>query len=196
MQIVPRLITKALNQSLGHQPNVSIKLRNVEALKKIAIAVIKKSYLRYNFSNQRLISKIRRTDGANSHTIRRRFEQRKRQLLKHDADIEVNETGARNVDVNSLHRKPKKQLLRRNSGQGGDLAVTESAGDVAIVMQLALELGIASLIQIYLESAGLVIKAEVAYVFREETNREAVGFQRFVYRLRRRGIEFRFGSWD
>ena len=100
-------------------------------------------------------------------------------MLEDNTYIKINEPGAGHIHPNPLHRKPQKQLLRRNPRQLPDLTVAQTAGNVAIVMQLALELGIAGLIQIDLESA-IVIDDEVGDALGEQAHWEAMGAEDFV----------------
>lgn len=94
--------------------------------------------------------------GSRDLTFGRGFEKRERELLINDADIKVNDAGAGDIDPNTLDREPEEEFLGRNTRQGSDPAVAESPRDVPVVMQFALEFGIAFLIQVDLELAALV----------------------------------------
>lgn len=94
---------------------------------------------------------INRISGS---AIRRGLKEGKRELLVNNTNVEMNYTRSGQIDTNSLNRKPKKELLGGNSGQFSDLAVGEPAGDIEIIVNLILELGIAGLVEEDLETAG------------------------------------------
>lgn len=129
---------------------------------------------RGSIQREGLINRISRS------AIRRELKERERELLVHNADVEMNYTRSGQIDANSLNRKPKKELLRRNSGQFSDLAVAEAAGDVEIIVNLILELGIAGLVEKDLESAGGRINRESGDVLGEEADGEAVKVEMVV----------------
>lgn len=62
--------------------------------------------------------------GINSGAIGRGFEEGERELLVDNADIEVNKTGAGDVDADAFDGEPEEELLSRNTGQISDLAET------------------------------------------------------------------------
>lgn len=117
--------------------------------------------------------------GGGSGAIRWSFEKRQGELLINDADIEVNDAGAGHVYPYSFNREPEEQLLGRNTRQGSDLPETQRPRDVPIVMQLALEFGIAGLFQVHLEPA-LVVDFEVDYALGQQAHRKSVGPQHVV----------------
>lgn len=100
-------------------------------------------------------------------------------MLGHDADIEVDQSGAGNVDANSDHGEPQEQILRRDPRHLVDPAVSKRARDAHVVVELALELGVARVVEVGLELAR-TFQAEILDPFREQTRREPVELQRFV----------------
>lgn len=112
-------------------------------------------------------------------TVGGSLEERKRELLEDDTNIKINEAGAGDVDSNPLHGKPQEQLLSGNTGELADLAVGKKAGNVAIIVQLALELGNAGLIEMDLEST-IVKEGEVRDALGEEAHGEAMGAEDIV----------------
>lgn len=109
------------------------------------------------------IPKIRTRIGQ---TIPGSFKGREWELLGDDAHIEVNQAGAGDIDPDFNHRKPQKQILGGDTGEAVDLAVAETAGDIDVVVQFVLELGITGSIQVNLELAR-IIQAEVVHPFGE-----------------------------
>lgn len=91
-------------------------------------------------------------------TFRRGFEERLRELLENNTDVEINNTGARNIDANPLNREPQEEILGGNPRQGADLAITQSAGNISLVMQLILEHRITLLIQKHEKAASVLIE--------------------------------------
>lgn len=112
--------------------------------------------------------------------IRRRLKEGQRELLVDDADVEMNHTRGGQIETDALDRKPKKELLRRNPGQFSDLAVAEYAGDVEIIVNFVLELGIARLVEEDLEPAGGGVDGEIGDVLGEEAYGEAVKVEMVV----------------
>ncbi len=107
--------------------------------------------------------------------ITRSFKQGERESLEDNTNIEVNEAGAGNINGDSFDGEPKEEILSSYSGKIGNLAVAEDTGEVPIVTDLALELGIARLLHVDLESAGGLVDCEVSDSFWEEADWEAVG---------------------
>lgn len=108
-----------------------------------------------------------------------RLEEGQRELLGDDANVEVNQAGAGNVDPNRLDRKPEKELLGSNTGEIGNHGVSEPARDVALVSNGSLELGIAggSIEQVKLEEAGDGVDGEFGNALGEKAHGEAVGLE-------------------
>lgn len=75
-------------------------------------------------------------------------------MLINNTDVEMNYTRTKQINTNSFNRKPKKEFLRRNSSQFIDLATAKAAGNIEIIVNLILELGIARLVKEDLKSAG------------------------------------------
>ena len=106
-------------------------------------------------------------------TVGRGLEKGEGEMLEDDADVEVDEAGAGDIDPDSLDGEPQEELLGGDAGEGADLAVTERAGDVAVVMQLALELGVAGLIQVRLEPS-LLVDLEIRHPLGQQPHGETV----------------------
>lgn len=102
------------------------------------------------WANGSIGSEIRGLSGG---AIRRRLKERERELLVYNAHIEVDKARAGYIDSNTFDREPKKELLSRNAGQVSDLAEADGAGDVEIVVDLVLELGVTGLVQPDMELA-------------------------------------------
>lgn len=111
--------------------------------------------------------------------VPRRLERGERKLLGDDADIEVNQAGAGDVDADFDNGEPEEQILGGDAGELVDLAVLQGAGDVHVVVQFVLELGVAGAIQMHLELSR-IIEGEVLNPFRQQPHREAVEPQDFV----------------
>lgn len=122
--------------------------------------------------------------------IRRRLEQRQRELLGDHPDVEVDEAGAGDVDPDPLDGEPQEQLLRGDPGEGADLAVAQRPGDVPVVVQLALELGVAGPIQVHLE-LPVGVDPEARHPLGEQPHREAVGLEDLVDGRGGEGVEER-----
>lgn len=104
----------------------------------------------------------------------RSLEEGQRELLVDDADVEVDEAGAGDVDADLVDGEPEEELLGGDAGEGGDLAVADGAGDGGVVADLRLELGGAGAVEVELELAGIV-DGEVLDALREEADGESVG---------------------
>ena len=111
--------------------------------------------------------------GANGDAFGGRFEEREREALGGGADVEVDEAGGREVDADAHDLEPEEEILGLEAGEGVDHAAAEVAGDVALVMQLVLELGVAGLVEVDPEGAVLG-EGEVADALGEEAHGQAV----------------------
>lgn len=96
------------------------------------------------------------------------------------ADIEIDQTGARDVDPNGLDGEPEEKLLGGDAREVGNLAVAEDAGDGDVVPDRGLEHGGAGVGKVELEAAGDVVEVKVAKSLREEANRKGVGGEELV----------------
>lgn len=108
-----------------------------------------------------------------------RLEEGQRELLGDDTNVEVNQAGARNVYANGLDGQPEKELLGSNTGEIGKHGVVEPAGNVALVSNGSLELGVArgGIEQVKLEEAGDGVDGEIGNALGKEAHGKAVGLQ-------------------
>jgi len=107
--------------------------------------------------------------GANGDAFRGRFEEREREALEGGADVEVDEAGGGDVDADAHDFEPEEEILGLEAREGVDHAAAEVAGDVALVMQLVLELGVAGLVEVDPEAA-VMGQAEVLDALWEEAH--------------------------
>lgn len=119
--------------------------------------------------------------GLNGRTLSGNLEGGQRKLLGHDSDIEVNQAGSGHIHPDFLDREPEEQILGSDSVQLLDLTVTQSAGNIDIVVDLVLEHGVAGLIQIHFKPA-VAVKGEVGDAVGKQAHGEPVGFENLVYR--------------
>lgn len=113
--------------------------------------------------------------------IGRGLEEGEGETLVDDADVEVDESRARDVDADAADGEPEEEFLGGDAGEGGDLAVGQRAGDRGVEpdLALALELRRARRLQPDLEPP-LVIQLEILYSFRQQPHRQSIGFQHLV----------------
>lgn len=114
----------------------------------------------------------------------RSLEEGQRELLVDDADVEVDEAGAGDVDADLVDGEPEEELLGGDAGEGGDLAVADGTGYGGVVADLRLELRSAGAVELDLELAGFV-DGEVLDALGQETDGEAVGSEHVVRAHRR-----------
>lgn len=57
-------------------------------------------------------------------------------MLANDSYIEVNDTGAGEVDAYGVDREPEEEILSRDTGDMGDVSVGNGAGDGAVVVEV------------------------------------------------------------
>ena len=107
--------------------------------------------------------------GANGDAFRGRFEEREREALEGGADVEVDEAGGGDVDSDAHDLEPEEEILGLEAREGVDHAAAEVTGDVALVMQLVLELGVAGLVEVDPEAA-VMGQAEVLDALGEEAH--------------------------
>ena len=94
-------------------------------------------------------------------------------MLGNSANVEVNQAGTGDVDADADDGEPEEQILCLHAGEGVDLAATERTRDVLVVMQLALELGVAGLVEVHPE-APIGAHFEVLHALREEAHGQGV----------------------
>ncbi|KAL0322282.1 UNVERIFIED_CONTAM: hypothetical protein Scaly_2524600 [Sesamum calycinum] len=87
-----------------------------------------------------------------------------------------------NVDTNTLDGKPEKELLGGHPRQISDLGERDGAGDVALVSDMGLELGLAGgrIDQMEVEATSVGVDGEGGDALGEKANRESVGFEDVV----------------
>lgn len=111
--------------------------------------------------------------GRNSGAIGRGIEEGEGELLVGDADVEVDDTGAGDVDADALDGEPEEELLGGDAGEPADLAELEGAGDIEVVVELVLEPGDAGLRQADPKLAGGGVDGVVGDALGEEADGEA-----------------------
>lgn len=117
--------------------------------------------------------------GANGDAFGRGFEEGQGEALGGGADVEVDEAGAGDVDADTHDLEPEEEILGLEAGEGVDHAVAEVAGDVALVMQLVLELGVAGLVKAHPEEPVLAHR-ELPHALREQAHGQPVLAQDLV----------------
>lgn len=115
-------------------------------------------------------------------TLLGRLEEGQGKLLKNDTDIKINQPGAGNIDTNTLDGKPEKELLSGHARQISNLGKRDGAGDVALISDMGLELGLAGgrIDQMEVEAAGGGVDGEGGDALGKKANRESVGFEDVV----------------
>lgn len=107
--------------------------------------------------------------GANGDAFWGRFEEREREALVDGADVEVDEAGGGDIDADAHDLEPEEEIQGLEAREGVDHATAEVARDVALVMQLVLELGVAGLVEVDPEAA-VMGEAEVPDALGEEAH--------------------------
>lgn len=121
--------------------------------------------------------------GPGGGAIGRGLEEGEGELLVGDADVEVDDAGAGDVDADALDREPQEELLGGHPGQLADLAEPEGAGDVEVVVDLVLEPRVAGLRQADPELPGGRVDGVVGDALGEEADGEAVAPEVVVDRV-------------
>ena len=111
--------------------------------------------------------------GANGDAFGGRFEERQREALVGGADVEADEAGGGDVDADAHDLEPEEEILGLEAREGVDHAAADVARDVALVMQLVLELGVAGLVEMDPEAA-VMGQAEVLDALGEEAHGQPV----------------------
>lgn len=138
--------------------------------------------------------------GANGDAFGRRFEEGEGEALGGGADVEVDEAGAGDVDADAHDLEPEEEILGLEAGEGVDHAVAEVAGDVALVMQLVLELGVAGLVKAHPEEPVLAHR-ELPHALGEQAHgqpvlaQDLVDGRRIATQAQRRGPGARNNDW-
>lgn len=109
------------------------------------------------------------------------------ELLGNPADLEVNEIGGREIDLDGVDVKPEEKSADLDALEVLDAAVLDDAADPGLVVDLVFELHVAGALQLHHEAAVLS-ELEGLHRVRQEPRRQAVLRQQLVHRrpVRRR----------
>jgi len=129
-------------------------------------------------------------DGAEEERVgragRRRVEDGEREVLLDDADVEVDDAGGRDVDLDVVDGEPHEEVLRGDARDGGDLAGADDPGHGGVVAEADLEARGAGSLQLGLEPPRGRVVTERRDPRRQQAPRQLVRAEHLVRRLRRR----------
>ena len=105
-------------------------------------------------------------------------------MLLDDADVEVDDAGGRDVDLDVVDGEPHEEVLRGDARDGGDLAGADDPGHGGVVAKADLEARGAGRLQLGLEPPRGRVVMERRDPRRQQASRQLVRAEHLVRRLR------------